>query len=151
MLRVFAVHEPNSPVSVRPGLVYWCYEGQFTLARDLSTLTPIQSGHLADLDQSLPVPGDHAVLVEGYLDVPASGVYTFFLDGAISRLYLAGQPVVEADFLMATWTNWGQIGLHKGKHAFSLSCDAGALQRLKVEWDGPGLPVQAIPVSKLYC
>jgi hypothetical protein len=45
---------------------------------------------------------------------------------------------------MATWTNWRRIGLRQGRHAIALASSVNGPGRLKVEWEGPGVPLQAI-------
>ncbi|HPP74806.1 MAG TPA: PA14 domain-containing protein [Armatimonadota bacterium] len=93
----------------------------------------------------------------GYLSVPKSGEYTFYLgtdDG--SRLYIDGKLIID---------NWGTHGLEEGlvtmktyleegEHAIRIDYyEGGGWAAAHLEWSGPGiqrtydLPVSPIPIS----
>lgn len=110
-----------------------------------STDGPFATSGLAD---------DVAVLFEGWVRVPTTGFYTFFVesdDG--SRLVIGDQVggdrvVVSNDGLHGMVEKSGVIGLAAGAHPvriefFERGGGAGCIARLA----GPGIPKQAIPTS----
>ena len=58
---------------------------------------------------------------KGYIEVPQTGVYTFYLncnDGGV--LHIGGQTVVDNDGLHGDKEKGGQVALQKGVHTFAL-------------------------------
>lgn len=92
---------------------------------------------------------DVGAVFEGYIDIPASGFWTLFLesdDG--SRLFIGDQQVLDNDGLHAMVEVSGEIGLAAGTHAiridfFERGGGAGVIAR----WQGPGVSKQVIPAD----
>ncbi len=99
------------------------------------------------------VPEDRfGLLFNGYIHVPADGVYTFYTtsdDG--SRLYLNGDLLVDNDGIHGMVLKYGQAALAKGMHLLKIIYfENNYGEGLKVEFEGPGLERQEIPGSILY-
>jgi len=108
---------------VQPGLRYDYYEGNFVVLDDLKNAVPLRSGSTGKMDLAgLARREDHfAVTYEGYLEIPADGVYEFSLysdDG--SRLYLHDRLVVDNDGSHSARRRAGQAPLQKGLHPVRL-------------------------------
>jgi hypothetical protein len=78
-------------------------------------------------------------------------VYTFTVnsdDG--SRLFIADVQVVDNDGSHSATEVTGDIALQKGKHPFRLLYfeDVGG-ERLTVQYEGPGVPRQAVPARAI--
>ena len=90
-------------------------------------------------------------LYTGWVDIPASGQWTFFLssdDG--SRLSVGSTVVVDHDGVHGFTEKSGSIGLAAGRHAlriefFERSGGAG----LVASWQGPGVAKAPIPTANL--
>ncbi len=90
----------------------------------------------------LPPAGEPiAAQFQGFVDVPADGVWSFALasdDG--SRLWVDGQLVVDDDGLHGMQSKSGEIGLRAGWHALRVAWfNGGGAQGLEVRWAGPGM------------
>jgi Metallo-peptidase family M12/PA14 domain/Bacterial Ig domain/Dockerin type I domain len=88
---------------------------------------------------------------KGWIDVPSSGLYTFYLesdDG--SRMLIDGVEVVDNDGLHAMVEKSGVIGLQAGKHLFRVEFfENGGGAGVIARWQGPGFSKQVIPASAL--
>lgn len=88
----------------------------------------------------------------GYLNVPTSGSYTFYLnsdDG--SKLWLDGNLVVNNDGQHGAMEVSGTTNLTAGMHALVVGYfQATGGQELTVSWAGPALAKQSIPDTALF-
>lgn len=114
---------PANPVVVKgakPGLKYRYYEGTFNQLPNFSTLQPTRSGVATDWDVAKiaePRIDHYAVVYEGYLEIPADGLYTLYTysdDG--SKLFLHNQLVVDNDGSHSAAAKRGDVALKKGFH-----------------------------------
>jgi predicted alpha-1,2-mannosidase len=90
---------------------------------------------------------------EGYLKVPATGIYTFSVeanDGAI--LYLNGKEIVNNDGGHRAQKLDMKTGLEKGWHPILVKYfQQGLAKELKVYWQGPGMQQEEeIPEEALF-
>ena len=73
---------------------------------------------------------------DGFIDVPETGIYSFFLtsnDGSVLRI--ADRLVVDNDGLHGDKEKSGQVALSKGLHAFALDfMEAGGGYTLKLAY-----------------
>ncbi len=97
-------------------------------------------------------PGAGTVQWEGFITVPADGVYTFHITAggrAFARLHRA--ILIDADTAADAApgkTVSTSIKLAAGTHAITLGfVPAGEKSSLKLEWEGPGLAREAVPSS----
>ncbi|RMD77678.1 MAG: hypothetical protein D6820_11180, partial [Lentisphaerae bacterium] len=92
-----------------------------------------------------------AVRITGELIVPTTGRYTLFTDSDDGvRLLLDNKPVI---------TNWTDHGTTEDKAEIDLSAGSHKLRidfydkiggaRLRLKWQGPGIPKQTVPASAL--
>ncbi|MEO6434782.1 MAG: PA14 domain-containing protein, partial [Tepidisphaeraceae bacterium] len=84
-----------------PGIEYSYYEGTWTVLPNFDTLTPVESGLLNNVSIAPRNRNDNfAFQYTGFVNVPNSGTYTFYVtsdDG--SKLWIGGQQVVNNDGL----------------------------------------------------
>ena len=94
---------------------------------------------------------NYAVKFTGFLDVPADGLYTFFLrsdDG--SRLMIGSKLVADNDGEHGMWSKRGEIKLRAGKHPIQVDYfNAGNSSGLELRYSGPGTAKQVIPITAL--
>jgi hexosaminidase len=120
---------------------------------DISTLNEIGSSVVQKIEIPANVPEDHFALVfEGYINVLANGIYTFYTesdDG--SRLFINHQLVIDNDGIHAPQQINGKAALKKGFHRLRIEFFEGNYgQVLKVYFKGPGIEKQDIPESLLF-
>ena len=127
---------------------------------DFSVLTPIQSTTVAQVNfvstdgvfASSGRADDVGAVYSGWLDVPASGVWTLFInsdDG--SRIKIGSTIVANNDGLHGMTEVSGTIALAAGRHAlriefFERTGGAGVI----ASWQGPGVAKEVIPASRLF-
>jgi hexosaminidase len=102
--------------------------------------------------QSIAVPKEaeapsFAIKYRGYFDIPADGIYSFYLtcdDGG--TLKIAGRDVVDNDGLHAAIEKNGQVALKKGLHAVALDfIEGGGGYALKLKYSLNGSEPKEIP------
>lgn len=144
-------------VKIKPGktgMSYQYYEGDFQVLPDFKTLKPSKTGTVNDFNAELlaaPRLNHFAVVYEGYLEVPADGMYYFYTrsdDG--SKLYIHDQLVVDNDGTHLERTLGGEVPLKKGWHPFRVEYFQGAArQSLFVGFngeDGVRKPMVSLPL-----
>ena len=143
------------PDSMKQGLRFAAYEGNFPWVPDFTTETPAAEGVAANLDLSVRTR-DKAIGIafESLLLIPASGTYTFFLTtdtGAFVRLHDA--QLIDADFgyLGGSEMSSASIPLEAGLHPIRIHYRHGdaATHTLDLRWQGPGIPKQTVPADHL--
>jgi len=151
--RKLAPHEPVVVGDVAPGLAYAYYEGTWDRLPDFAKLTPTATGTASGLDLGVRKRDDNfALRFTGYVEVPADGIYTFYLssdDG--SRLLIGAEVVVDNDGLHAAMELPGQVLLKAGRHPITVEYfQAGGERRLDVSYEGPGIAKQPLLAAKLW-
>ncbi len=145
--------EPARSVKRRtkPGLRYEYYEQFVGKVGDIKG-RPTEVGVAKQVDRAPVKRNDGVALIfDGYIQVPADGLYSFYLgsdDGSV--LWIANRTVIDNDKVHAFTARSGRIELEKGLYPFRLKYfdwfgDAGLL----LEWRGPGFGRQTIPVAVL--
>jgi hexosaminidase len=131
-----------------PGLVCHYYKAFFKQ-------TSLISGAKSDstfLSNTITVPAtvtapSFAVNYKGYIDIPADGIYSFFLtcdDGGVLRI--ADRTVVDNDGLHSAIEKNGQIALRKGLQSFDLDfIEGGGGYTLKLQYSVNGSEPADIP------
>jgi hexosaminidase len=135
------------------GLEYAYYETQVESIHDLSGLTPIRTGVTSDVQSEEVVRDEQfGTRFEGFLKVPESGVYSFYLtsdDG--SSLIIGDETVVDNDGFHGLTEVSGQIALEAGYHPLTLLYfQAGGGKGLQLTVQAPGQEQQFDPQSWLY-
>jgi hypothetical protein len=155
-VREFRRLAPRPAVSVagelQPGLTFRVYHGDWNALPDFAALPVAASGVVASVRLPAEVPEDFfGVSLEGYLRVPADGVYLFSLrsdDG--SRLYIDGALAVDSDGLHGLGDERGEIPLAAGLHRLRVDqFEQGGDQDLELWIAGPGFGLRPVPGEML--
>lgn len=119
--RRFEKVEPRAAVQIfsrRPGLQLSVYSGDWNDLPDFGKLVARDSSSVDSIGlPSGPSKENEARVFDGFLDVPADGLYTFQLssdDG--SRLLVHGEPIIEHGGLHGTTAKLGTMALAQGLH-----------------------------------
>lgn len=129
------------PAGLEPGLNYRYFEGNWTKVPDFAALTPKTTGTAKRIGLE-PRLRDEEIGLEftGFIDAPADGIYTFYLesdDGSL--LWINGKKVVDNDGAHPAVEVAGQIALRRGLHVIKVEFvqGAGGLA-LGLKWRTPG-------------
>jgi len=91
------------------------------------------------------------LVLRGYVRVPRTGVYTFYLtsdDGSMLRV--GTEWVVRHDGLHVMWTRGGEVALRRGWHPIEVRYfQAGGRRGLRLEVEGPGVSRREVPAPWL--
>ncbi|MBN1271980.1 MAG: chitobiase/beta-hexosaminidase C-terminal domain-containing protein [Candidatus Aminicenantes bacterium] len=135
-----------------PGLARDVYHGEWRELPDFDELSPDSRQIVEGLNIDSGIEQYFALKWQGYVRVPRTGIYVFYSasdDG--SRIFIAGQQVVDNDGVHGEREKWGAVALEKGFHSvamFYFQRTGGRMIRISVE--GPGLEKQEIPSSWLF-
>jgi hypothetical protein len=133
------------------GLRYTYFEGKWDSMPDLTKLDPKKQGATTAPDLSnLPTrPNEYALQFRGWINVPDTGVYTFYTisdDG--SQLYIGNEKVVDNDGCHGDLERSGDRALAAGRHPFTLNYFQNSSgQTLLIFIQGPHMKKQSIPAN----
>ncbi len=136
------------------GTSYQYYEGSWEQIPDFTELEPLRTGTIYEigLDQIPFKQEKFALILQGSIEIPASGLYTFYVnsnDG--SKLFIDGELVIDNDGPHGALEKEGKIVLAEGKHSWKLTYfQAGGGFHLKAYLSGPGMEKEPIPPDMLY-
>ena len=136
-----------------PGLALDYFEGAWDALPEFASLKAAKTGTVTNLgfDEFKHRDEYWAAAFRGYITVPVSGLYTFFLtsdDG--SRLLIDGTAVVDNDGPHGAREREGYALLDAGAHQLQLSYFQGTGGKaLSVEVTSPGIHRQSVPASWL--
>ncbi|MHC4844263.1 MAG: PA14 domain-containing protein, partial [Planctomycetota bacterium] len=140
---------------LKPGLRVTYYEPDETWQKlpNFSSLHPKGIAVLPSCDLAFAERDENIGLTfEGYITVPADGIYTFYSnsdDGSI--LYVDSVEVVNNDFNHPMSEIGGKIALEAGTYRFKLLYYQGRGGKgLEVSIKGPGVDKQQIPPEMLF-
>ena len=144
--------EPVYPSNLVSGLEYSYYTGSYTFLPDFDSLTATSSGTITNFDITTIGSDNFAYVFEGYINVPADGLYTFYLlSDEGSKLYIGDTIVVNNDGVHEDTEADGKIALQAGYHSIKVSYfENSGDQTLEVRWAGVGMSKQLIGDSYLY-
>lgn len=119
---------------------------------DFSTLTPVKKGTIENFSLTPRQRNDgFAIVFSGYIHIPASGDYTFYLssdDG--SKLIIDDQELIVYDGTHPAGEKSATINLAAGRHKIKVPYfEKLADESLSVKVAGPGVSKQAVPSSWL--
>jgi glucose/arabinose dehydrogenase len=143
---------PENPASLAPGINYSYYEGDWSIIPNFAALAPVKTGIASTVDLSLRNRTElYGFRFRGYIDIPADGSYTFYLnsdDG--SSMYFGNSLLIKNDGVHGAVEKSGTINLLKGRHSITIDYfqKAGG-QILSLSYSGPGIAKQVVPSSKL--
>ena len=146
----------SSVEALMPGVNWQAFAGTWPWLPQFETMTPVASGNARQPElNAVPITKDNGVLFTGYLSVPATGQYTFYItsDGP-HFLRIHNCQVVDGDLgHVSGSTAKGQILLAEGRHPFRLYYarppGTATAPQLKFEWSGPGIDRQIVPATVL--
>jgi hypothetical protein len=140
--------------TTRPGLLCAYYEGAWKAVPDFTTLVPKATQVMPAIAYPEQHTQDHfALRYTGFIDVPATGLYTFSTtsdDG--SQLLIDGVLIVDNDGMHGAVERTGTVGLLAGTHAFELRFfEATGGDSLEASWQGPQMEKAPIPAAAFSC
>jgi len=139
---------------LKPGIKYKYREGRGVMsARDQEAAPILDTGVLKTFNvDAIKDDRPFGYQLEGYIKVPETGVYTFYLeanDGAI--LYLNNKEIIDNDGGHRAQRLDTKIGLKKGWHSIKVEYfQQGLAKSLFVIWEGPGVEKQEILEEVLF-
>lgn len=110
-------------INTKPGLKYKYYEGEWQNIPEFSKLKPVKEGHikLINLDGINPREQHFGISAEGYVEIPETNTYTFYLytdDG--SKMYINDQLLIDSDGNHGARYDYGTVILEKGRHKLKI-------------------------------
>ncbi|MDP4248937.1 MAG: glycoside hydrolase family 97 catalytic domain-containing protein [Bacteroidota bacterium] len=150
-----AIPAPATAVQqINSGLSAIYYEGQWIKMPDFKKISGIKTSvaALPDLDLLQTRKNYYAVQFTGYIKIPVTGVYSFYInsdDG--SQLYLDDQKLIDNDGCHGDLEKSGEKALAAGMHRFTVNYFQNASgQTLQVYMKAPGFEKQAVPASMFF-
>ena len=148
------LHAPVFPNNTVKGINYKYYEEEMTeILPDFNSMDIEKFGFTNKINLDMKERDKNfAVIYYGYFNAPTTGIYTFYTksdDG--SKLFVAGEEVVDNGGLHKEREESGMIGLQKGKHEFTIIFfQANGGSKLSAHVKGPGIDKKKINKSNLY-
>lgn len=139
---------------LKPGVKYLYREGKGVMcARDQEAAPILDTGILKTFNvDAIKDDRPFGYNLEGYIKVPETGVYTFWLeanDGAI--LYINGKEIIDNDGGHRAQRLDSKIGLKKGWHPVKVDYfQQGLAKNLILIWEGPGVKNQEVAANVLF-
>jgi hypothetical protein len=132
---------------------YYEQDGNWRDLPEFDSLTPASTSVAAGFDlTAAPRDENFGLRFHGFLDVQEDGVYGFHVssdDG--SRLYVAGEEVVENDGIHGLRERSGYVALAAGMHSIELIFFQGrGGVGLELRYDGPGFGKQEVGPDVLF-
>lgn len=139
---------PVGQAGLAAGLQVGLFKGEFQKTTDMHG-TPDSSMTCPGAELPAVHPDAYGLQYRGFIDVPAKGIYSFFLtsdDG--SYLKIADRTVVDNDGAHSSKEKSGQVALEKGLHPFSLDyMDLGGGGALELRYSLDNGQPQPVPAS----
>jgi hexosaminidase len=143
--------QSKSVAGLKSGLATEFYKGTFALTKDIKG-TP-DSVFVSDgikVPSSIKAPA-FGLKFKGYIDVPETGVYTFYFtcnDGGV--VYIEDQKTIDNDGLHPDKTVGGQVALQKGLHSLAVDfSEAGGGYSLELKYSFKGSEPKVVPAAWL--
>lgn len=134
----------------KPGLVYNLYRGDWDKVPDFNGLIPNLSGIATDFSlANKPSDDKFSIDYQGFINIPADGIYTFSLtsdDG--SRLLIGEKLAIDNDGLHGAVAKSADLALGKGLHSIRISFfEKGGGNVLELSWKIAGGKVEPVPAE----
>ncbi len=150
--KVTVFRDPDNPSQTSPGLKFGYYEGTWKNVPNFRKETPVCSG-VCEKFKLQPDTKDtnFGLVYEGYVEVPADDIYTFYCasdDG--SQLYIGGHKLIDQHRRQGINEAAGQLALKAGKHEIALLyIQQEGPKTLKLSYASPNIEKTEIPASAL--
>jgi alpha-L-fucosidase len=150
--RVFP-YAPKAVAQPMAGLSYQYFEGEWDSLPVFKSLKPVSTGIIEEINFN-PRKRDErfAFVYSGYIQVPATAVYGFFLesdDG--SKLFINDRVVVSNDGLHGSRVMDGSVALKKGFHKIRIEYfDRTGNDLLKLYYKTQGMKEQEVPSTWFF-
>jgi hexosaminidase len=124
------------------------------LTKELDGMRPWQNfqSYTIDVYDKLKAPNKYGLIYDGYINVPQTGVYTFFLnsdDG--SSFWVDNEEVISNEGLHAPEEKAGQISLEKGFHFIKVKYfQGGGGSKLELSWQQEGGKKEVVAPDFLF-
>jgi hypothetical protein len=126
------------------------YEGTWPWVPDFDALTPVSTGTCAGLNPGvLTGTGEGGIAFKGYINVPADGDYTFYLQSdSGAEMWLHEAHVIDDDFNHDGSEVSASIRLAAGLHPIRIFYRHKAGEaKLRLNYSGPGIEKQPVPTE----
>lgn len=143
--------KPVAAAAMQAGLQLGIYEGAFKSATKIKAKadTVVTVTNVAIPEELGKGGKPFGAKLDGFIEVPATGIYSFYLtcdDGGI--LYIGDEEVVNNDGWHAPVQKSGQVALEKGLHPMRVDfVEGGGGYTLKLEYSVNGGKIQPVPDS----
>jgi alpha-L-fucosidase len=143
--------KPSLKIELASGVNWEYFEGSFKTCDEMKT--PADKGNSANFTlQPAKRRENFGLRFEGYIDIPATGIFTFFTTSSGgSCLWIDGEKVVDNDGPHGPETKGGDVSLERGLHAIRVDFfqAEGNAAELVVRWQGLNLPNEPVGDSRL--
>lgn len=147
----FKPSEMKDAVSVeypKPGLICHFFDKGFKDTKEMAGETPHETFFVSNI-QVLKESKAFGLIFDGYIDVPETGIYSFFFtcdDGGV--LYIDNELVIDNDGRHSAVLKSGQSAMKKGLHPFKLDfIEGGGGYTLRLQYSFNGSAPKDIPDS----
>ena len=143
----------ESPGREEAGIRYAYYEGDWDTLPDFASLEPVERGTLGKIRFSPRNREEYFGFVyTGYVNIPETGVYTFYTDSDDgSALYIGNDLVVDNNGLHGLQEQAGVIALDKGYHSIRIEYfEKTGGDELHVLYKAPGREKEELPAGMLF-
>jgi len=146
--------EPLPAIAVqetKSGLEYRYFEGIWGQLPDFSVLKPMSKGIAQTIDLTMKKRNsDYGLIFSGYLQVPETAVYQFYLTSNDGSQMIIGGKTLSNDGLHGMDQKSMDFALSKGFHPIEIQFfQAGGGDGLKLEWKAKGKDRAVIDCSYL--
>jgi predicted alpha-1,2-mannosidase len=145
--------QPIRTGALETGLSYSYFQGAFRMVNEFLKIEPVKSGIVPNFTiQPRESEQFFAFIYEGFIRIPADGLYTFYLatnDGG--RLLIDNRLLINNDGLHPMAEIYKPAALKAGLHPITVQYfQEGGGKGFKVSWQGPGIGKEEIPAAVLF-
>lgn len=142
-----------NPASLRNGLTWRSYEGNWPWLPEFRDLKPAKTGMSATVSaEPLPRQSNAGLAFEGYLSIPASGAYDFqTVSNAATAVWIHDSLVIDNDSGFVPAKNSGAVHLSVGLHPIRIYYrHPTGSPSLSLRYSGPGFTQREVPASAWF-
>lgn len=137
---------------LKAGLRYSIYEGKWTQLPDFSKLKPVSSGTTTGFDISAKKgKEEYGYVFDGVIDIPADGIYTFYISSDDGSRLLIDNTTIDNDGLHGMVEKSASLALAKGYHFIKvLFFESSGGDDLDIQWKVPAMVRSPLAGAVLY-